>query len=269
MPSTAALPADVRVPHATGHHQGHQVCILTVQSPYAESMPHSRRLRFHGHIAGAGTSGGTRLVLGCWSRSPRGPFVDVMVQHPDGLRTLLAPNRWVAEFVSSTYTFEQVLEVPIRLERTGTGTGSRWNVSAGPLTWDFTVGRRSVLGHMLRPIPAPLGRTHTFARISDVVARRLMPGVRTLGSAGNERTEWYAAHDLHDLSESAADWSGTDLGSLTDVDPPAEFGFSSAPAQPSLTKLTSTVRIPWGRERLAVHASPWRNAELRQSWHAA
>lgn len=214
-------------------------------------MARSRRLRFHGHIAGAGTSGGTRLVLGCWWRSPRGPFADVMVQHADGHRILLAPSRWVAEFVSSTYVFDEVRIVPVRLERTGTGTGSHWNLSAGPLTWAFTVGRRSALGHVLRPIPAPLARTHTFARITDVVARRLMPGVSTLGSAGNERTEWYAARDLHHLAQSAASWSSSDLGSLTDVNPPAEFGFSSTPRLPSLTTLTSTIRVPRTQADLA------------------
>ena len=58
-------------------------------------MTHTHR--FTGHIAGVGTSGGTRLVLGCWDRTPHGPFADVMVAHPDGRRELLAPDAWVAD----------------------------------------------------------------------------------------------------------------------------------------------------------------------------
>ena len=63
------------------------------------------RWQFTGHIAGAGTTGGTRLVLGAWDHSPLGPFADVMVAHPDGRRELLAPDDWVADFVSATYVF--------------------------------------------------------------------------------------------------------------------------------------------------------------------
>lgn len=198
--------------------------------------------RFHGHIAGAGTSGGTRLVLGCWSSTPHGPFADVMVAHPDGRRELLAPDQWVADFVASTYTFDDVRMVPVDVQRTGTAKNSIWTVNAGPLTWIFTVGPRDVLGYALRAVPTPLSRTLAFTRASDVVASRIMPGVRTVGTAGNDRLEWYSARDLHGLSTSDASWDGASLGTLTDMIPAPDFGFSSTPRQPSLTALTSTVR---------------------------
>ena len=208
-------------------------------------MTHTRstRHRFHGHIAGAGTSGGTRLVLGCWTRTPHGPFSDVMVAHPDGRRELLAPDEWVADFVASTYEFDNVRIAPVHVHRTGTAKNSTWHVTAGPLTWNFTVGPRDPLGYVLRAVPAPIGRTLMFTRASDVVARRVMPGVRTLGTAGNDRLEWYSARDLHGLSESTATWDGATLGTLTDMTPPPDFGFSSTPRKPSLTALTSTVRV--------------------------
>lgn len=204
------------------------------------------RLRFTGHIAGVGTSGGTRLVLGRWMRAPHGPFADVMVQRPDGHRILLAPDAWVTEFVAATYSFDEILEVPVQVQvpDAGAAAGSRWHVTAGPLTWAFEVGGRMPLGHMLRAVPGPVGRSLTMARITDRVARWAMPGVRTLGSAGNDRLEWYAARDLHRITASTAAWAGEDLGGLADLDPPAEFGFSSTPRQPSLTTLTSTVRLP-------------------------
>ncbi|QCU77197.1 hypothetical protein E7744_02410 [Citricoccus sp. SGAir0253] len=210
------------------------------------------RWRFTGHIAGAGTAGGTRLVLGAWDRSPHGAFADVMVEHPDGRRELLAPDEWVAEFVAATYVFDAVRLVPVTVtvdggagDGIGTGDrpGARWTVAAGPLRWEFTVGARTGWGHVLRAVPPRLGRTLTVARVSDRVARLVMPGVRTLGTAGNDRLEWYAARDLHRLTASSATWDGQDLGALADMDPPPRFGFSSTPRSPTLTTLTSTVRL--------------------------
>lgn len=190
------------------------------------------RFRFDGWIAGVGTAAGTRLVLGAWVRSPRGAFADVMVQRSDGHRILLAPDPWVADFVSSTYTFDEVVQVPVSVERCGPLSSSRWEISAGPLNWTFTVGRRMPLGWLLRTVPPPLGCTLTFARITDAVASHVMPGVRTLGTAGNERAEWYAVGDLHQIPASVASWAGTNLGQLADVDPPPDFGFSSTHARP-------------------------------------
>ena len=207
-------------------------------------MTSSIRHRFTGHIAGVGTSSGTRLVLGCWSHTPQGPFADVMVAHPDGRRELLAPNDWVAQFVSDTYTFDTVTRVPVSVQRTGFSRASRWTVTAGPLTWHFSVGPRAPLGYLLQAVPRPVSTSLTFARLTDQVAHRVMPGVRTLGTAGNDRTEWYAAYDLHTITHSRATWDGRDLGPLTDMTPAPDFGFSSTPRRPSLTALTSTVRVP-------------------------
>ena len=75
--------------------------------------------------------------------------------------------------------------------------------------------------------------------------------MQTLGTAGNGRTEWYSAYDLHAITFSRATWGGHDLGTLTDMTPPPDFGFSSTPRRPSLTALTSTVRVPD-----AAHVAP-------------
>ncbi len=206
---------------------------------------HKKQQRFTGHIAGTGTSGGTRLVLGAWAQSPHGPFADVMVEHPDGRRELLAPDDWVAEFVSATYAFDDVRRVPVDVDISGRPdrVGSIWTVRAGPLHWEFTLGRRQVWGHLLRLVPRALGRTLLVARVSDLIARLVMPGVRTLGTAGNDRLEWYSARDLHQIASSTATWDGRDLGEMVDMDPPPQFGFSSTPRTPSLIALTSTVLL--------------------------
>lgn len=212
----------------------------------SSGLPARTRHLFTGHIAGAGTAEGTRLVLGCWIKTPHGPFADVMVEDADGRRILLAPDDWVADFVASTYSFDEVRIVPVSVARSGTGAGSRWTVEAGPLSWRFELGARSPLGRLLRLVPKRLGRTLGVARVSDLVAARVMPGVRTLGRAGDGRTEWYAARDLHRMRRSAAAWDGADLGGMREMTPPPRFGFSSTPREPSVTALTSTVRVEHG-----------------------
>ncbi|WP_411083335.1 hypothetical protein [Streptomyces sp. cmx-18-6] len=196
------------------------------------------RLRFEGWIAGVGTSSGTRLVVGHWPRSPFGAFSDVMVQHPDGERVLLAPSRQVAEFVSATYRFERVDVVPVAVAVSRTG----WRVEAGPLDLWMRVGRRSALGLLLSAVPAPLARSRTWAALCDVPAR-LMPGVRTLGSAGSGRREWYGARDLRPVRDMRAVLDGTSLGLLAPLHPPVDFGFGSAPRRPSLVRVTTTVEL--------------------------
>ncbi|WP_369816295.1 hypothetical protein [Cellulomonas sp. Leaf334] len=85
----------------------------------------SHRLTFDGHIAGFGTTEGTRIVVGRWRTSALGPFTDVMVERADGLRVLLAPRDDVADLVAGTYAFDAVHVVPVgcRLTRRG-GAGA-------------------------------------------------------------------------------------------------------------------------------------------------
>lgn len=71
-----------------------------------------------------------------------------------------------------------------------------------------------------------------------------MPGVRTYGTAGQDRLEWYAATSVRQLSCARATWEGEELGDLAPVVPAVRFGFASAPAQPTLTALTSYVQHP-------------------------
>ncbi len=192
---------------------------------------------FTGHITGLGTTSGTRLVLGHWLTSPFGSFADVMVEEPDGIRTLVAPTREVGDFVASTYTFDQVV-----VESVEVAPGRTWLVSTPSLELSFEVGARHPVAYPLRLVPRAVGRTEAWARAVDPLVRRLMPGVRTYGSAGSgDRVEWYAARDVHRLRSASARWRDTDLGGLAPVDPPVRFGFGSAPRTPTLTHLTSYV----------------------------
>jgi len=194
--------------------------------------------RFEGWIAGIGTEAGLRCVVGHWPDSPLGSFTDVMVEQPDGLRVLLAPSPAVAEFVAATYRFDEVRTVPFAVAR----TRERWTVDAGPLALAFEIGGRPALGHLLRAVPRRLATTPAWISAIDQVARRVLPGVRTVGSAGGDRREYYAALDLHLIVGASVRWDGVDQGGLARVDPPVRFGFGSTPGQPSLVRMVTLVR---------------------------
>jgi hypothetical protein len=200
----------------------------------------STRLRFDGWILGVGTASGTRVVVGHWPRSPLGPVSDVMVQRPDGHRVLLAPTPEVAEFVGATYTFDQVRLVPVTV---GRPDGATWTVDAGPLQLRLTTGGRPLLGRLLHAVPTRLARTPAWVGLLDLPAR-LSTGLRTTGTAGNGRTEWYGVQDLHRVVQVDARWDGEPLGPLAPVRPPVTFGFGSVPPEPGVVRVTTSVRLP-------------------------
>lgn len=195
-------------------------------------------MRFVGEICGVGTAAGHRLVIGRWPTSPHGSFADVMHEAPDGTRTLLAPTRPIATFVEGTYRFDEVRIVPVETTR----TPDTLHVRAGDLVLDLSIGDRTGLGRLLRIIPTPLARAPWWCTVIDPIARVAMDGVRTRGTAGNGRREWYGATDQHRIAAVRATLAGQDLGPLADVWPPVHFGFSSTPRIPSLVAVTTTIR---------------------------
>ena len=195
------------------------------------------RERFGGWIAGLGTARGHRLVVGHWTRSPYGVVTDVMAEDPAGRRTLYAPTPQLAAFLASAYRFDDVQVVTCSARR----SGPCWTVWAGPLQLTFTVGRRTLLGWLLRAMPAPLARAPWWVGLLDLPARRLLPGVRTRGRTRDGRRQWYGASDLHALVAADATLAGRDLGGLRPIDPPVGFGFGSTPSRPSLVHLTTTI----------------------------
>lgn len=195
--------------------------------------------RYQGHIAGLATADGRRIVVGRWLRSPWPPFVDVMTQDAQGRRTLLAPTREIADEVAATYTFDDVLVVPTRC--TSDERARTWTVRAGPLTVDLTIGARTAIGHALGLVPGAVARSRWFATAVDPMARVVLPGVRTRGSAGGGRTEWYGATDQHAIVDARVTWRGVDCGMLQERVPPVGFGFSSVPGAPSVTAVRTTI----------------------------
>ena len=188
---------------------------------------------------------GYRIVVGRWPVSPFGPINDVMLEAPEGMRLLMAPSERVAGFIASTYRFDAVEVTPVDVVR----QPGRLAVMAGPLRADMTIGRRGWLGVLLRAIPRPVATTPAWAALVDPVARTILAGVRTRGSAGSGRREWYGAWDLHPLLGVIAHWQGADLGSMANVCPPVRFGFGSTPRRPSIVRLTTTIQLPHAGHR--------------------
>lgn len=209
-------------------------------TPFPRRRPaRPQRWRFDGEIAAFGTASGHRVVVGRWPVSPFGPISDVMVETPDGARLLIAPNDEVAGFIAGTYRFDSVDVTPVEAIR----RAARLHVVAGQLRSDLVVGSRSWLGWLLRAVPHRVAIAPAWATLIDPFARAVLPGVRTRGSAGSGRREWYGACDLHPLVSATASWHGADLGGMADVCPPVRFGFGSTPRRPSIVRLTTTVQL--------------------------
>lgn len=179
------------------------------------------------------------MVVGRWLASPLGGFVDVMVERADGTRLLLAPRADVAELVGETYSFDSVHVVPVNV---GADRATRcWSLTAGPLAADISIGPRTHLGHLLRLLPTAPSMTTVLADLADPIARNLLEGVRTRGTAGGDRREWYAASDQHAIDAVRATWGERSLGTVARIDPPVRFGFSSVPPAPAVTRVRTTI----------------------------
>jgi hypothetical protein len=181
-----------------------------------------------------GSTSGVRVVVGHWLETPLGPFADAMVETADGHRVLLAPHQDAACFTAATYTFDEVRIEPFTVT-------DPWVVRSPSLSLDLAVGRRPPLGLALRAVPARLAETPAWCTVTDPFARVLLRGVRTRGTAGNDRREWYGATDTHRVVGLTGTFDGAGLGDLADVDPPCRFGFSSTPRRPSVTDVVTTV----------------------------
>ena len=199
-------------------------------------MTHVRK-RFTGRIAGVGSTSGTRVVVGRWDVSPWGPFADVMVEDAAGHRVLLAPDERVRDFVAATYSFDEHVLEPVEV----TDTADGWQVSTPSLSLLLTIGGRTPLGAALALVPDRVATSPAWCTLVDPVARVVMRGVRTRGSAGNDRREWYGATSVSAVASLSGEWRGDAIGELAPVDPPCRFGFSSTPRRPSVTTVVTTI----------------------------
>ncbi len=194
-------------------------------------------MRFAGEIAGLGTTSGVRVVIGLWSDTPYGPFADVMIEQPDGHRVLLAPTEQIAEVITWLYTFDEVVVGAVSVG----WSGSWCTVLAPGLSLQLTRGERTVLGSLLRLVPAGIATAPGYLRVIGVLARVVMPSVRTFGHARDGRRMCYGATDVHRIERAHGSWRQHALGQVAPVDPPVRFGFGSTPKTPGVTTVVTTV----------------------------
>jgi hypothetical protein len=195
------------------------------------------RNRFRGRIAGIGSTSGIRVVIGHWTDTPLGEFADAMVETPSGHRVLLAPHQAARDFIAATYSFDEVRLEPFTVVE----TGASWKVRSPSLELDLVIGARSALGLGLRAVPRRVAESPSWCTVTDPVARLVLPGVRTRGTAGGQRREWYGATDARRVVAMTGAFDDADLGRLADIEPPVTFGFSSTPRRPSVTTVATTV----------------------------
>lgn len=197
-------------------------------------------LRFDGTIAGLGTEAGVRLVIGMWRSSPFGPIADVMVELADGHRILVAPSAEVAAFIAGTYRFDEVRVEPVTLRV----DGEVHRLRTATLSVDLVTGTRTPLGRLLALVPDRVARSRFWCRLIDPVARLVRHGVRTTGTAGGGRQEWYCATGERRLVSAAATLDGVHLGALRPVVPAVRFGFASTPPRPAAVDVTTWIASP-------------------------
>lgn len=195
------------------------------------------RLVFTGHIAGAGSASGLRIVVGAWDESPFGAFADVMLQTADDERVLLAPDDTIADFVATTYQFDRVEvgDVSAAVE------SDALTVSTESFDARIGVGGPAPVDWLLRALPRRLATAPRWLKATDPVAAKVVPGVHTYGTAGNGRVEYYGARRSRRITTLDGHYRGVPFGALAPLRPPVSFGFSSTPASPQIVSVTTTI----------------------------
>ncbi|MFZ7086915.1 hypothetical protein [Curtobacterium sp. RRHDQ10] len=161
----------------------------------------------------------------------------MFLELPDGTSLLLAPDERVAEYVGSTYRFDRVEVVPVEARR----VGDRVVLAAGPLQLEASIGAITLLGRLLRIVPDRLAVHPSWLRMINPIARLLVPGAGTAGTAGGGRREFYGVVGSHAVTGIHGTWEGKDIGDLRAVDPPVQFGFASMPARPQIVDVQTTI----------------------------
>lgn len=200
--------------------------------------------RFVGCIAGAAFVSGDTVVVGAWRESPFGQFVDVMWVRADRRRVLLAPTAEAGRYVSTLYSFDDVVEVPIE----GGWDGHAVAVCAGPLRVRMVANPRDARSWLFAARPRMLRRSPAWISVEDRIARpwvgRIIggaDGVRAAGVAPGGQREFYGIEDYRTVAEAVLSVDGADAGEVRDLPANLGIGLSSFPTRPAVVHVATLV----------------------------
>ena len=183
---------------------------------------------FRGRVISSGFQTGDMVVIGDWNDSPHGPFTNLMWAKPDGTRVLIAQSRELGDFVSSLYSFEEVIVSPMKIERADKSIEINCDLGRVSMEWGIT-------------IPLPFYRPRWFIANIEAPFARLFFGTKTHGTTRNGRKEWYHVRGLSRMKSVELDLDGRSSDQMKGMAPSACFGFSNPPRMPLSVRVDSHI----------------------------
>ncbi|MBM47436.1 MAG: hypothetical protein QGF28_03340 [Candidatus Thalassarchaeaceae archaeon] len=183
---------------------------------------------FEGRVISSGFSTGDMMVIGDWDKSPFGPFTDLMWAKPDGTKVLIAPAQEIADYVSSMYSFEEVVVAPLEISRGKRSIEVNCNLGRTAMSWGWS-------------LPLPFRRPLWFIANIEAPFARILFGTKTHGATRNGRKEWYHVRGLSRLISAEIEIEGRASDQMTGSTPGACFGFSNPPRMPLSVRVDSHI----------------------------
>ena len=183
---------------------------------------------FKGRVISSGFQTGDMVVIGDWSDSPQGAFTNLMWAKPDGTRVLIAPSEELGDFVSSLYSFDEVIVSPMEIERTEKSIEVECDLGRVCMKWGLNV-------------PLPFSRPRWFIANIEAPFARLFFGTKTHGTTRNGRKEWYHVRGLSRMKSVELELDGRSTKQMTGMAPSACFGFSNPPRMPLSVRVDSLI----------------------------
>ena len=183
---------------------------------------------FKGRVISSGFQTGDMVVIGDWSDSPQGAFTNLMWAKPDGTRVLIAPSEELGDFVSSLYSFDEVIVSSMEIERTEKSIEVECDLGRVCMKWGLNV-------------PLPFSRPRWFIANIEAPFARLFFGTKTHGTTRNGRKEWYHVRGLSRMKSVELELDGRSTKQMTGMAPSACFGFSNPPRMPLSVRVDSLI----------------------------
>ena len=183
---------------------------------------------FKGRVISSGFNSGDMVVIGDWRDSPYGAFTNLMWAKPDGTRVLIAPSKDLGDFVSSLYSFDEVIVSSLDIKRTEKSIEVNCDLGRISMQWGVTV-------------PIPFSRPHWFIANVEAPFARLFFGTKTHGITRNGRKEWYHVRGFARMKSVGLELDGRISNQMTDISPSACFGFSNPPRMPLSVRVDSHI----------------------------